>query len=136
MTVNDVLKRDWVIIAPIGAIILGFFVYLPTTSNYIVFLFAICSGLIGMYGGVRGKGKTRTEVQNYKNGHNGQHPNPIKLPTGLVRLICGIFCAMVGLIMAAQGLTESSILLFFGMAGEFLGISLPGIVNYFQSPEA
>jgi len=89
-----------------------------------------------MYGGVRGKGKTKNEVVVYKNGHNGNHPNPFKLPTGLVRLICGIFCAIVALIMAAQGRPESNMLLFFGMAGEFLGISLPGIVNYFQDTES
>lgn len=60
------------------------------------------------------------------------NPNTLTLPSGLVRLICGLYYSIMGLILASMLAPEANVLLHFGLGGEFLGLSLPGIANYFK----
>lgn len=129
MEINWNTERDWKVLAPIFAILIaGLAVILPNTENYLPFVFVMCTGLIGIYGGIKGNGVKKADVDP----KDTSNQNTLNLPAGLIRLVLGVFCLLTGLVLAAFKVPDIKTILFFGLAGELLGISIPAIYNYFN----
>ena len=120
------LSRDYKILFPIATLALAILaVILPNMENYLIMIFTFCSGLIGLYGGLRGKG---TKLKDVREG-NVENDNTFGIHPGLVRLVCGVICVVYGMILASFLAPATVVFFIFGMGGEFVGISLPGLVN-------
>ena len=111
-------SRDYRIIYPILAIIIIISaITLPNLENYLIIIFMIATLLIGMYGAIRGKGSTI------------KIDNTLELHPGVVRLILGGVALILAIIAASIQAPEQSIMSIFGIAGELLGIAIPGLVS-------
>lgn len=100
--------------------------FLPNTENITSHIFAFSSGLIGLYGGIRGKSTSKTAIANKE-----KNNNTLEIPAGIIRLILSFICIIIGIILASISIPETQIMLMLGLGGEFLGISVPGIANHF-----
>ena len=124
------LSRDWIILAPVFAIFIALLVViLPNTEGMVSYAFTLSSGFVGLYGGIRGRGSSKSDIST-----KIASKNPLGLPSGLIRLVLGFFCLVIGIFLASAQRDQIYIMLMLGLGGEFIGISVPGIVNYFKNP--
>jgi hypothetical protein len=117
-------SRDYRIAYPILAIIIILLaITLPNLDSYLTIIFLLATLLVGMYGAIRGKGSVN------------KIDNTLELHPGVVRLILGGFTLILAIIAASIQAPEQSIMSIFGIAGELLGIAVPGLVSSPSSSE-
>jgi hypothetical protein len=111
-------SRDYRVSYPILAlIIIVLAITLPNLENYLNIIFLVASILVGMYGAIRGKGSaTKSE-------------NTLELHPGIVRLILGGITLVLAIIAASIKAPTESIMAIFGIAGQLLGVAVPGLVS-------
>ncbi len=129
MGINWDMERDWKVLAPVFAILIAVVIaFLPNVEDFMAVVFLICTGLVGIYGGIKGKGVKKKDVKS----DDTSTQNTLNIPAGMVRLLLGVICIVIGLIVASLERPESVTMLFFGLSGELLGISLPAVQNYYK----
>lgn len=111
-------NRDYRIAYPsLAIVIIILAITLPNLDTYLNIMFLISTLLVGMYGAIRGKGSAE------------KSENTLELHPGIVRLILGAIALIIAIFAASFQAPEQSIMSIFGIAGELLGIAVPGLVS-------